>query len=128
MSSPLTIIVVDDDAGMSQALERLLHAAGWRVLTFPSAEALLEAGAAPEASAFLIDIRLPGLSGFELSERLAKTGTRAAVIFMTAHDPSAAREEAQRRGAAGFFGKPFVGRQLLETLIEHARTPASTAT
>nr|MCU0780807.1 response regulator [Akkermansiaceae bacterium] len=58
-----TIIVVDDDPGMSQATARLLGAAGWQTRTFATAEALLESGAVTSAACLILDINLPGQSG-----------------------------------------------------------------
>jgi len=106
------IIVVDDDEGMNQAIERLLHAAGFEVVTFDSAEAVLEAGAANDAACMVLDVHLPGLSGFELRQRLAASGATPPTIFITAYDEPEAREEAEKNGAVAFLSKPFSGRLL----------------
>lgn len=111
-----TIIVVDDDADMNQALERLLNAAGFEPTMFRSGEALLADGAATTADCFILDVHLPGISGFELQERIALCGAVAPVIFITAYADSAARERAREAGAAGFFSKPFSGQPLLAAI------------
>jgi FixJ family two-component response regulator len=111
------IVVVDDDAGMNQAIERLLSAAGLRVLTFPSGEALLEGGAAGTAACLVFDIHLPGLSGFELHERLRRGGT-------TAYGDPASLAQARVAGAAGYFTKPFSGPAFLEAIANAVRPRA----
>jgi FixJ family two-component response regulator len=101
---------------MSEALRRLLCAAGFSVTSFPSAEALLESGAAKESGCLILDIRLPGISGLELSRRLAESGSPARVVFITAFEDDQTREAAIRSGADAFFTKPFAGRELIATL------------
>lgn len=108
------IVVVDDDDGMRRAAERVLNAAGFRAVTFASAEILLESDAADGAACLVLDIHLPGLSGFELRRELVRTGsTQPPVIFITGHDEPAAREQAEALGAAAYLPKPFAGRALV---------------
>jgi FixJ family two-component response regulator len=111
------VVVVEDDPGMREALERVLSAAGFQPATFDSAEAMLEAGAPPEAACWIFDIRLPGISGLDLYRRLAARGTTVPVIFMTAYDEPSIREETHRLGASGYLIKPFGGRQLVEAVV-----------
>jgi DNA-binding response OmpR family regulator len=62
----------------------------------------------------VLDIHLPGLSGFELRRELARSGVRQPpVIFVTGHDEPAAREQAEALGAAAYLPKPFAGRALV---------------
>ncbi len=96
---------------MRQAIERVLNARGIPVLAFASAEAAIEVDAVRRAACMVVDIKLPGLSGFEFFETLT---TRPPVIFITAHDDALIRERAARLGAAGFFHKPFSGRGLAD--------------
>jgi FixJ family two-component response regulator len=110
------ICVVEDDEGMRLAVERLLLAGGYPVSTFASAEALLLSKARLETSCLVLDVRLPGLSGPELRERLAGEGVRAPVIFMTAHDDPQSRERAQAGDPIACLQKPFPGRTLLEAV------------
>ena len=119
MSSERFIIVVDDDASMNQAIERLLAATGWKAITFASGEELLQSGAAPSAHGFILDIHLPGVSGFALYEQLQKSGISAPVVFITAHDLEWVKKRAEQTGALGYFVKPFNGRSLIETLQRH---------
>ena len=107
-------MVVDDDAGMRHAMEQLLLAAGFDVSTFRSGEEFL--AAAPTASFLILDVHLPGLSGFDVCERVRPTPGQPPVIFITAHDSPASRDRAQRLAAAAYFTKPFAGRSLLAVL------------
>jgi FixJ family two-component response regulator len=118
MSSPQgrCVVVVDDDNSMSNALARILRLGGYTPLTFTSAEALLESSSAGAAACLVLDVHLPGLTGFELYERLAGMGTKAPVIFITAYDEPESRDQAQSAGAAAFFTKPFSGRDLVEAI------------
>jgi FixJ family two-component response regulator len=116
-----TILVAEDDASMSQALERILRAGGFEAAVFPSAEAAL-AGGAGSADCLVLDVRLPGMSGFELYRRLVQDGCQAPVIFITAHDEPALREEAERLGALRFLLKPFPGQMLLDAVAQALRS------
>jgi FixJ family two-component response regulator len=109
-------VIVEDDPAMSEALRRLLSVAGFSVSGFHSAEALLNSEMASDPACLVIDVHLPGISGFELCRRLLDSGSRAKVIFITAHDDDQIRAEAVRSGAEAFFTKPFPGRKLIEAL------------
>ena len=106
------VIVVEDDPSMSQAIERMLAMAGYRTTAFPTAEAMLACDAARGADCLVIDVQLPGASGFELRRRLTQAGTTSPVIFITGHDTPAVRDEADQLGASAFLAKPFSGRDL----------------
>jgi FixJ family two-component response regulator len=110
------IVVVEDDESMSQAIERILRARGFVALTFASAEAAIEAGVATASDCLVLDISLPGMSGFDLYRRLVSAGEQLPAIFITAHDEPALRAEAERLGARGYFPKPFSGRTLLDAV------------
>jgi FixJ family two-component response regulator len=109
-----TVVVVEDDASMGQAIERILRAGGFSAVVFASAEAALAAGAATTAGCLVLDIHLPGMSGIDLYRRLAPRGDEVSAIFITAHDEPAVREAAERMGS--YLAKPFSGRALLEAV------------
>ena len=120
-SEPPKIVVVEDDASMSQAIERVLRAGGFAAIQFASAEAALEAGAA-EADGLVLDIHLPGMSGFELHRQLARSGKAVPAVFITARDEPAVRDEAERLAGAGcYLPKPFSGRDLLDAVTQALR-------
>lgn len=108
-----TVLIVDDDASVRQATERLFRVAGYTTAAFASAEALLAARRAEHAACLVIDVCLPGLSGFELCARLAAAGIDVPMIFVSAHDEPHVREQAEQIGAFAFLAKPWSGATLL---------------
>jgi len=112
------VVIVEDDAGMRKALERLLRVAGYEPASFSSAEAFLAAAGSDLPACLVLDIHLPGLSGFELHRRLTASGYEPPVIFITAQDEESAREEARQLGCSAYFRKPFAGTALLEAIRE----------
>jgi len=118
MADCVTIVVVDDDPSMLQALERLLGAAGMSVRSFHSPEALLASDAIGHASCLVLDVELPGLSGFELQHHLAAAGIELPVVFITGHDHPLFRHKAGLAGA-DYLTKPFPGRDLLRAVRRH---------
>ena len=117
------IVVVEDDRSMSQAIGRVLQAGGFETESFASAEAALEAGVA-EADCLVLDIHLPGMSGFEMYRRLALAGEALPAIFITARDEPVVREEAEGLGGAGgYLPKPFSGSDLLDAVNRALRCP-----
>ncbi|MBV9492481.1 MAG: response regulator [Verrucomicrobia bacterium] len=123
MPNPTQIVVVDDDPSISLALKRLLTAAGFDATTFGSAEALLQAGVTTDVDCLILDVHLPGLSGFELRRRLVNVGAATPVIFITAHDEPAVRAQAEQAGAVAYLVKPFPGRGLLAAVNRAVRPP-----
>ena len=83
---------------------------------FLSGEALLETDAANSAACLVLDIHLPGISGFELRRRLAASGHEPPVIFISAHDEASTRAEAESLGCSAYFRKPFNGHALLKAI------------
>ena len=112
------VVVVDDDMSMNQAIKRLLLAGGFAVETFPSAEALLESDAAQTAGCLVLDMRLPGMSGFELQQRLKRGGAERPVIFITAHDLPSSQEQARKAQAVAYLPKPFPGISLMSAVAD----------
>jgi FixJ family two-component response regulator len=114
--SKSTVVVVEDDAGMRKALDRLLRAAGYQCELFSSAEAFLGSDAVNLSACLVLDIHLPGLSGFDLRRRLTALGHRQPVIFITAVDEESTRDEARRLECVAYFRKPFEGNAMLEAI------------
>ena len=109
MAQPTVVIVVDDNAGLLKSVARLLAHHGIDSRTFASAEALLESDSVQTATCLLLDIHLGGISGIELQRRLAASGSKWPVIFMTANDDEATRNEAMDAGCIAYLRKPFAG-------------------
>ena len=107
------VVLVEDDRALRLALERLLRTAGYAVRSFGSAEDLLRCQAPLRAACLILDVRLPGLSGLQLGQRLLEEGSCPPVIYLTAQDDAVTRRLADRNGAVGYLPKPFEGDQLL---------------
>jgi FixJ family two-component response regulator len=110
------IAIVDDDRWIRRSLERLLKSAGFRAETFVSAEEYLAAGNHQETGCIILDIGLPGMSGFELERRLAADRKRRPVVFVSARDEPEVRDVATLAGAVVFLGKPFDDNTLLNAI------------
>jgi FixJ family two-component response regulator len=116
-SAPLTIVVVEDHPSVTKTIKRVLKAGGFAVIPFDSAEAALEADATASADCLILDIRLPGMSGFEMYRRLALSGKVKPTVFITASDDPAVRQEAERLAGVGrYLPKPFFGTDLLDAV------------
>ena len=116
------VYVVDDDAPLRRALQRLLRSMGFAVETFGTAEDLLAAEHIPMADCLVLDIHLGALSGFDLHDRLRTAGHSIPTVFITGHDDAVTRERARRVGAAGYVRKPFEEATLvaaIETALAH---------
>jgi FixJ family two-component response regulator len=114
------VAVIDDDPAMRKAIERLLGAKGFDVEAFASAEAFLAGAAASEATCLVLDIHLGGMSGIELRRRLAESGSRLPVVFITALDDEATRKEAMEAGCVAFLRKPFLSHLLIDAIEKAA--------
>ena len=115
-ASKSIIGIVEDDESFRRALQRLLDASGFEAHTFASAEEFL-GSAVPESHACLIlDIRLPGMSGFELFDHLTASAQPPPAIFITAQDEDSGRQRASRIPNSVYLGKPVVGAVLLEAI------------
>jgi FixJ family two-component response regulator len=115
-AQPTVVIVVDDNAGFLKGVARLLAHNGIESRTFASAEALLESGSAQTATCLLLDIHLGGISGIELQRRLAASGSKCPVIFMTANDDEATRNDAVDAGCIAYLRKPFARDVLMDAI------------
>lgn len=106
------VVLVEDDVGMREALERVLVATGFLVTGFDSAESALQDRCTLDARCLVLDIHLPGLSGFEFYERLVGVGRKPPVIFITARDDALYQARAEQLGALAYLVKPFSGHAL----------------
>lgn len=110
------VAIVDDDQLFRRSVERLVRSAGFRVEAFGSAEEFLESGASSGTACLVLDIKLPGMNGLELQQRLIKRGQRIPIVFVSAHGDSVLRAHALRAGAIEFLKKPFDDSTLLDAL------------
>ncbi len=118
MTTTAPVYVVDDDASVRDAVARLVRSAGWAVETFASAREFLASAWADVPSCLILDVQLPGLSGLDLQQRLAKSGARVSIIFLTGHGDIPMSVRAIKAGALEFLTKPYADAELLAA-IEH---------
>ena len=124
-ASAQTIAIVEDDASFNRALERLLTASGFATKTFLSAEEFLASDAFESHACLILDINLPGISGFELFDRLSRRDGRPPVIFITATDEKSVHDRAFRISGNVCLGKPLVGAALLQAVHAQLRRSES---
>ena len=110
------IAVVDDDFGMRRTVNDLLRSLGYAVTPFSSAEQYLDWASANQPLCIITDVKMPGISGVELQERLIAQGNRTPMIFMTAFPEDGIRDRVLEAGAFGFLTKPFPQQCLLDCL------------
>ena len=110
------IVIVDDDELIRDALNGLMKEAGFRALTFASAEEFLNSGQQQRTACLIADIRMPGMSGLELQSRLNRDNLRIPIIFITAQGDEKIRMQALRAGAVEFLAKPFDDDVLLDSV------------
>jgi two-component system response regulator FixJ len=124
--SKILIYVVDDDASARQALEMLLISANMEVQAFERAKDLLKCMRREDRACLIADIKMKGLDGLELQQKLAGSAIKIPVIFLTALDSNETRQQAKQAGAVGYFRKPVDDQALLDT-IQWALTSCSSS-
>lgn len=118
------VFVIDDDVSVRRGLSYLLVAAGYKVETYSSAEAFLTREKYNGVGCIILDVRMPGLSGMELQEKLIRSVYSMPIIFLTGHGDIPMGVQAMRKGAVDFLTKPCDDEQLLGAIqraIEKAR-------
>jgi two-component system response regulator FixJ len=112
----LIVYVVDDDESVRASLKLLIESNGYPVFTFESAEDFLQSDFTGSPACLVLDIHLPGMSGFDLQKQLVKSQTRIPVIFITGRDKHMMEEEAMKLGGIAYLRKPFEERCLLDAI------------
>ena len=111
---PGLVHIVDDDASFRTAIERRLRKAGYEVATYPSAQHLLDClPNESELACILLDVRIPGLSGPELQERLSELGSTVPIVFLTGYAEVQTTVRAIKAGAEDVLTKPVSSEELL---------------
>ena len=112
MEMPL-ISIVDDDESVRNALKSLIDSVGFRAEVFDSGEKFLNSPYLSQTDCLITDVRMPGMSGLELQDRLSAAGRSIPIVFISAHDDNEARARGLRAGAIDFLQKPFSEDSLL---------------
>lgn len=116
MSSDPTVFIVDDDPAIRQAMEFLMRSVDMKCQIYRSADEFFSAGDATGSGCLVLDIRMPGMSGLELQERLRERGSSLPIIFITGHADVPMAVDAMQKGAFDFIQKPFRDQDLLERI------------
>jgi FixJ family two-component response regulator len=111
-----TVFVIDDDHSMREALGRLFQSVGLQVQLFSSALELQNSARPDVAGCLVLDVRLPGLSGFDLQAELAKSNIHVPIVFITGHGDIPMSVRAMKAGAIDFLTKPFRDQDLLDAV------------
>jgi RNA polymerase sigma factor (sigma-70 family) len=119
-----TVFVVDDDQDVRNALRWLLESVGQRVETFPSAERFLAHYTPTRSGCIVLDVRMPGIGGLGLLERLRDQRMEIPVIMLTGHADVPMAVRAMKLGALDFFEKPFADQELLDRIQAALRQDA----
>jgi FixJ family two-component response regulator len=115
------IAVIDDDSTVRSGVAFLLKSFGYTAATFESAEDFLRSGSLSETSCVITDIKMPGMSGVELQERLISFGCRFPIIFMTAFPEESVRSHVLSAGAHCFLTKPCEPQSLINCVVSALR-------
>lgn len=99
--------IVDDDDGDREALAFMLESSGWKVQAYSSARDFLVNDAPSQPGCVVLDVRMPGMTGLELQEKMNRRGFRLPIIFLTAHGDVAMAVGAMQKGAVNFLLKPI---------------------
>jgi FixJ family two-component response regulator len=111
------ISIVDDDHSVRESLARLVRSVGFDVCIFGSAEEFLSAGPGRHADCVILDVRMPGMNGFELQHELSSVDDELPVIFITAHGPDReGRARALGAGAVDYLLKPLSEEEVLRAI------------
>jgi len=110
------VFVVDDDASVRQALQSLFQSVGLQAQVFGSTAEFLSSDLPDVASCLVLDVRLPGVSGLDFQNELAKARILVPIIFITGHGDIPMSVKAMKAGAVEFLTKPFRDQELLDAI------------
>ena len=119
------VYVVDDDEAVRDSLQWLLEGKDYRVRCFESAEAFLARYDPREVACLIADIRMHGMTGLELQDKLIERHSPLPIVFITGHGDVPMAVDTMKKGALDFIQKPFDESALVsvvERMLEHART------
>ena len=116
------VYIVDDDQAIRHAMGLLLKSVGLQHEMFTSADEFLELQSGNNNGCLVLDIRMPGLSGLELQQKLIEMGSSLPIIFISGHGDIPMAVEAMQKGAFDFIQKPFRDQELLDRISEALST------
>jgi FixJ family two-component response regulator len=114
-SSPI-VFIVDDDEDMRLSMQRRLETVGLRAELFATAQDFLQRNITDGPCCLVLDVRLPGLGGLEVQQKLCEAGINIPIIFISAHGDIPMTVKAMKSGAFEFLTKPFRHQELLDAI------------
>lgn len=125
VSLEATVFVVDDDDAVRESLAFLIKSIGLKVENFASAQDFLKGYNPARSGCLVLDIRMPGMSGLELQDKLNQMDSMLPIIFITGHGDVPMAVKAIKAGAADFVQKPFRDQELIDRIREVLEEDAS---
>src|SRR5260370_37379105 len=113
---PPTVFIVDDDARMRAAMQRLLRTVGLHSESFATPQDFLRHKLPDNPSCLLLDVRLPGMSGLEVQHKFIGAGAHIPILFITSHGDIPMTVKAMKSGAVEFLTKPFRAQDLIDAI------------
>ena len=110
------VFIVDDDLGVRQMIARMVRSVGLAAEQFSSVREFLDGFDPGKAGCLVLDVRMPGQSGLELQDHLARMGTSIPIIFITGHGDISMSVRAMKAGAVDFIEKPFHDQVLIDAI------------
>ena len=123
MQTTAVVSIVDDDLAVRRALGSLVRSLGWEARLYGSAEEFLASGQAADTTCLISDIRMAGMSGIEMHERLVAQGQAPATIFISAYPTPALEAKAASNGALALLQKPYQASVMTHWLSVAVGTP-----
>jgi FixJ family two-component response regulator len=117
----LLVAIVDDEEPVRKALRRLFLSVGIDVETYASGDEFLESVKTQRPDCVVLDLRLPGMTGLDVQEHLARMGARLPTVIMTGHDQPGVAERALAAGASAYLEKPLDEQSLLSAVMAAVR-------
>jgi FixJ family two-component response regulator len=112
-----TVVVVDDDASVREAMKELFESVGLKVIVFKSGAEFLESTIPDTSCCMVLDVRMPEMSGLKLQEELAKAEVQIPIVFVSGHGDVAMAVKAMKAGAVDFLSKPFNSQDMLDAVF-----------
>ena len=125
-SDPPTVFIVDDDARMRAAMQRLLKTVGLHSESFAAPRDFLRHKLPNGPSCLVLDVRLPGMSGLDVQTELHQAGVQIPIIFITGHGDIPMSVKAMKSGAMEFLTKPFRDQDLIDAIQQALKRNAET--
>ena len=114
-SRPL-IAIVDDEESVRRAIKRLINSAGLDVVSYCAGREFLDALASQQPDCVILDLHMPGMSGFDIQSELTQEGRNIPVVVITGHDTPEAKSRVMEGGAIAYLRKPVKGSLLLDAI------------